>query len=780
MTKLELPKILEKLSALAVSERAKELCLELSPADSLSAAQALIEQTSAARGLIGIFGSPPFASIAPVGASLKRAELGGSLNTRELLSMAAVLNAARRAKGYGTKGGDDCLTPMFNTLQSNNHLEDKITNSIIGEDEIADAASPELAQIRRHMRVAASKIRDHLQKIISSPAYSKILQDPIITQRGDRFVVPVKAEHKADLPGLTHDVSSSGATLFIEPIQVVNANNELKELSAKERKEIERILAELSADCADCADMLNSNYNVLVELDAIFARGKLSYDMNAREPIMNDSGRVKLLNARHPLLDKQKVVPISVTLGHGYDTLIITGPNTGGKTVALKTIGLLSQMAACGLHIPADDGSETAVFANIMADIGDEQSIEQSLSTFSSHMKNIVTMLERADNNTLMLFDELGAGTDPIEGAALAVSVIEQARLLGAKTVATTHYAELKIFALTTEGVENASCEFDVETLRPTYRLLTGIPGKSNAFAISRRLGLDENIIERAQAKIGQENARFEDVISRLEEQRIHWERESAQAAVLRIEAEENAKKTESERAVMEKERGNYTQKARSEAESIIRDTKETVDLVLKELSELKRKSGEELNYQALNDAKSSLKSILNQAERELSPQKTADEPPPTPQRPLKIGDTVTLLRTNTAATILDIKNGVLTLQAGLLKVTAKPKDVRLTEEKPAAAKGGASIRPSSVTARASAEVDLRGMTTDEAVGAMEIFIDNAVMAKLGGVTVIHGKGTGAVRSAVHQALKRNKQVKSFRLGRFGEGEDGVTIVEMR
>lgn len=780
MTKLELPKILEILSALAVSERAKELCLELSPTASLFDAQALMEQTTAARNLIGIFGSPPLSDIKPVGASLQRAELGGSLNTRELLTIAAVLGAARRAKSYGTRSDNNCLTPLFNILQANNFLEDKITGSILGEDEIADSASSELAQIRQHMRQAASKVRDVLQKIISSPTYSKILQDPIITQRGDRFVVPVKAEHKADLPGLTHDVSSSGATLFIEPIQVVNANNELKELAAKEQKEIERILAELSADCAAYSDTINCDYDTLVELDAIFARGKLSYDMKACEPLLNAAGRVKLRNARHPLLDRHKVVPITVSLGYDFDTLIITGPNTGGKTVALKTVGLLAQMAACGLHIPADDGSEVAIFEQIMADIGDEQSIEQSLSTFSSHMKNIVVMLERAGNSTLMLFDELGAGTDPVEGAALAVSIIEQARLLGAKVVATTHYAELKIFALTTDGVENASCEFDVETLRPTYRLLIGIPGKSNAFAISRRLGLDDGIIERAQEKIGQEDARFEDVINRLEVQRQQWEQKSHEAAVLRQEAEEHAQKAESARQVLEKDREKSAQKARAEAEEILRETRETVDMVLKELSDLKRKSSEELDYQALNNAKSALKGLINQAEHNLSPTQKHAVPPP-PVRPLKVGDTVTLLRTGTAAVVLEIKNDILTLQAGLMKVTAKTDDVRLADVKPAAVpKTSTSIRPSSVTSRATAEVDLRGMTTDEAVGAMELFLDNAIITKLNSVTVIHGKGTGAVRSAVHQALKRNKQVKAFRLGRYGEGEDGVTLVELR
>ncbi|GHU88672.1 endonuclease MutS2 [Clostridia bacterium] len=779
---LELPKVLEQLSGYATCERAKERSREITPCTDAESAKVLQALTSSARRLIGLYGAPAFGDIKPVEQSLARAELGGSLNTRELLSIAAVCRVTRQVKSYGARDTDDALRTYFAMLQPNNFLEEKISGSISDEDTIADSASGELASIRRHMRAASSKVRDILQKIISSPSYSKILQDSIITQRGDRFVVPVKAEYKSELPGLTHDVSGSGSTLFVEPMQVVNANNELKELAAKEKTEIERILAELSADCADHADGIRVSFQALVELDVVFARGKYSYAVNGSEPVLNGGGNIHFRNARHPLLSKQSAVPITVCLGGEFDTLVITGPNTGGKTVALKTIGLLSLMAACGLHIPADPDSSAAIFGQVMADIGDEQSIEQSLSTFSSHMVNIVSMLETADNETLMLFDELGAGTDPVEGAALAISIIDRARLLGAKVAATTHYAELKVFALNTAGVENASCEFDVETLRPTYRLLIGVPGKSNAFAISRRLGLDDAIIQSAGERIGQESKAFEDVLSKLEQQRQHWERESLIAAQNRADAERDARKAKEARDVFERERQKAAERAKVEAAALIRETRDTVEAVLAELGGMRKKSADELNYQALNDARSHLRAALNTAESKLAPRQQPEAEAPKLSRPLKIGDTVTLPRSDTRATVLQLpdKAGRVQLQAGLLRITAKQSEVRLAEdEKPIRPKTEASSHV--VTGgRAALEVDIRGMMSDEGVSVMEQFLDGAIMSRLQNVTVIHGKGTGALRAAVHSALKRNKQVKAFRLGRYGEGEDGVTIVELK
>ena len=518
---LELPAVLHMLSEQTNSAESRERALATVPQTDVDDVKRLQDETDAARDMIGLKGSPAFSGIKPVAESLYRADHGGALNTRELLDIAGVLRCARRVRDYfnddGEKSAIDCL---FFALRGNRFLEEKIFTSILEEDVIADNASPELADIRRHIRVAASKGRQILQKIISSQSYSKVLQEAIITQRDGRFVVPVKAEFRGSMPGLVHDVSSSGATIFVEPMGVVQANNELKELEAKEKKEIERILRALSAEAAASHRDILSDYDMLVRLDLIFARGQLSYKMNGTRPEIRRNGSVCLRRARHPLLDTGKAVPITIELGQKFDTLVITGPNTGGKTVSLKTLGLLTLMAQCGLHIPADSGSAVSVFDRVLADIGDEQSIEQSLSTFSAHMVNIVKILDEADGHSLILFDELGAGTDPIEGAALAIAIIQHVREKGGKIAATTHYAELKTFAMTTQGVENASCEFDVETLRPTYKLLIGIPGKSNAFAISQRLGLEPAVIETAKAQMDSESIRFEDVLTQLEEKR--------------------------------------------------------------------------------------------------------------------------------------------------------------------------------------------------------------------------------------------------------------------
>ena len=560
---LELPRVLEQLAACAATQEGKERSLALRPMTDPDDVQRALDETTAAVNMLIQRGSPGFSGVKPVGASLHRADMGGSLNTRELLEIAAVLRCARTAKEYGDTEEKTPISHLFRALTPNRFLEDTITNSIVGEDELADSASSELASIRRHMRSTEAKVREILQKIISSNQ-SKYLQESIITIRSDRYVVPVKSEFKNSIPGLVHDVSSSGSTFFIEPMGVVKANNELRELSAREKKEIERILAELSAQCAAHKEDISEDYDLLIWLDTIFARGRLSLNMEASQPRLSEK-YLRLQKARHPLLDKKTAVANDLELGDKFDTLMITGPNTGGKTVTLKTIGLLTLMAQCGLHIPAGADSAVRVFDRVLADIGDEQSIAQSLSTFSSHMTTIVGILNEADDHSLILLDELGAGTDPVEGAALAASIIDSARNLGALVAATTHYAELKVYAMTTPGVENASCEFNVETLAPTYRLILGIPGKSNAFAISRRLGLPEYIIEKAAARLDAENVRFEDVLTKLDQQRQEMEKERTEAKRLKLEMEQSAAKAKEYRDKLEAERAKVVEKAQAE-----------------------------------------------------------------------------------------------------------------------------------------------------------------------------------------------------------------------
>ena len=774
---LELPKVLDRLAGQAVTQEGKERCLALRPMTDPDDVQRALDETSAAVDMSALRGSPSFSGVKPVAASLQRAHMGGALNTRELLDIAAVLRAARSAREYGE--GDErkktCIDHLFRSLTANRFLEDKITGSIVGEDEIADAASPELASIRRHIRATASKVRDILNKLLSSNQ-AKYLQEAIITQRNDRFVVPVKSEHKNDVPGLVHDVSSSGATFFIEPMGVVKANNELKELQAREEKEIERILAELSAECAQFKDDITQDYDLLILLDVIFARAKLAYRMRACAPRIVERG-LYLRKARHPLLDPDRAVANDLMLGEDFDTLVITGPNTGGKTVTIKTIGLLTLMAQCGLHIPVSDDSRVKVFRRVLADVGDEQSIAQSLSTFSSHMVNIVGILGEADGETLILFDELGAGTDPIEGAALAAAIIESAREMGALVAATTHYAELKVYAMTTPGVENASCEFNVDSLAPTYRLLIGIPGKSNAFAISERLGLPKSIIQKAAARIDAENVRFEDVLTQLDEQRQEMEA----AARLRREMEETAKASREYKAKMEAERAKAVEKAQAEARAILDEARDTADQVFKELNDMRRRQRKEEDWQRVNDERAALRRSLNEAEGKLGAR--PEEPAPPPTRPARAGDTVELVKMGTQATVLSVnKDGSLQLQAGILKITARQEEVRVVEgeTQQSAKKVVARAEHKLRTLGASPEVDLRGMMTDEAIGALDLFLDNAVLGKLNEVRIIHGKGTGAVRKAVREHLKRSRYVKSFRPGRYGEGEDGVTIAELR
>ena len=784
---LELPVVLEMLASLAVSDAAKEKCRGLSPVCDLEEAVRLQEETQSARERLGLYGSPSFSGVKDVSRALNRADHGGVLNTRELLDVADLLTASRRVAEYDRdrQGEKTVLDHLFSALHTNKFLEDKIRGAILDEETIADSASPELADIRRKMRLAASKGRQILQRIISSPSYAKVLQEALITQRDGRFVVPVKAECKGSIPGLVHDISSSGATLFVEPMGVVQANNELKELQAREEKEIDRILRILSGECA--AQMMNIlyDYDILVHLDEIFARGQLSYRMNAAKPILARRGGIVLRRARHPLLDQAKAVPISLELGNSYDTLVITGPNTGGKTVTLKTIGLLTLMAQCGLQIPADDGCRLRVFDRVLADVGDEQSIEQSLSTFSAHMSNTVEILRQADENSLLLFDELGAGTDPVEGAALAIAIIQNGRSKGSLIAATTHYAEMKTFAMTTAGVENASCEFDVATLRPTYRLLIGIPGKSNAFAISRRLGLDEEVIAAAKAQMDSESIRFEDVLTQLEEKRQRLEKAQAEADRLWQQSQEDARKARTFREQMEKAKENARSKGENEARRIVRQAQQQVDEIFAELDELRRKMQQQADFQAINDAKVSARKHMNAAQEALHLREETPEPE-TPSRPIAAGDRVELPGVRTAATVVQVNgDGSLVLQAGKMKMTAKPGQVRLIEGQPQPKKRAAAPKTGPAPTlhlerRASSELDIRGYETLEAESVVENYLDAAVMAKLETVTIIHGKGTGALRKAVHEILRRSKAVKSFRLGRYGEGEAGVTVVELK
>ena len=787
---LELPRVLQLLSEQAVSAEGKARCLRIRPETEAEEALRLLDQTDAARSMIGLRGSPSFSGVKPVAEALDRADRGGSLNTRELLTIADLLTAARRAKEYFS--GDDrtektAIDHLFLSLHGNRYLEDTIKRSIPDEDTIADAASPELADIRRHMRAAQAKSRQILQKIISSPTYGKILQETIITQRDGRFVVPVKAEHKGDLPGLVHDISSSGATLFVEPMGVVQANNELIELEAKEQQEIERILAELSAQAASHREDIQWDYDTLVHLDVIFARGQLSYRMDGVRPLVRRDGAIHLRKARHPLLDPKTAVPIDIELGGAFDTLVITGPNTGGKTVSLKTLGLLTLMTQCGLHIPVADRSEISVYERVLADIGDEQSIEQSLSTFSAHMVNIVNILKEADRRSLILFDELGAGTDPVEGAALAIAIIQHVRKAGARVAATTHYAELKTFAMTTAGVENASCEFDVETLRPTYRLLIGIPGKSNAFAISKRLGLPDAVIETAKEQMNNDSVRFEDVLTELEAKRQALEKQQLEADRFYRQREEDARKAREFREQMERAKENARSRGEAEAKRILRDARVTADQVFSELAEMRKAQAKAERTMNANEARANLFRQLNEAEDAATRRDARQEPIPKPSRPIRVGDLVEFPGVRQPAEVVSVgKDGTLQLKAGVLKLKAKADEVRLIEDDERAAKKktpAVTIRQNADRAlRASAprELDIRGLETLEAESVVENFLSAAVMAHLETVTIIHGKGTGALRKAVHAILRRSRAVKDFRLGVYGEGESGVTVVTLK
>ena len=784
LQKLELDQVLQRLSACAGSEGGKAACLLLRPTSDLEEVTLLLQQTTAASDLCARKGNPVFGDVTDVSSSLERAERGGTLQPKELLRVAGILRCARTIQGYVSPDDPSTvLDSLFRSLTPNKYLEDKIFGAILSEEEIADTASTALADIRRHMRIQSGKIRDSLQKVISSPAYSKFLREPIITIRQGRYVVPVKSECKNDVPGLVHDVSATGSTYFVEPMSAVNANNALRELELKEKKEIERILAELSAEAAGYRSAIDLDYQLLVQLDVIFAKAKLSYQMRAGEPIMNEKGRVELRKARHPLIDPKTVVPISVRLGTDFDSMIITGPNTGGKTVTLKTIGLLTLMAECGLHIPAGDGSTLSTFEAILADIGDEQSIAQSLSTFSSHMRTIVDVVAQCDDRTLVLFDELGAGTDPAEGAALATAIIEFCRKMGSRVVATTHYAELKLYAMRTKGVINASCEFDVETLRPTYRLLIGIPGKSNAFAISRKLGLAEEILKEADSLVDKSDKDFEDVLSQLESQRQQMESARVEAERLRQETAKIKQQSEQYQAQLQKEKEKAMESARKEAQYIIEEARAAANLASEELKAMKKQLQDRADTTGFNQRQSELRRNLNEAEDKLRSAQPKKERPK-PSRGILVGDTVELLKLGTKASVTGInKDGSLQLQAGILKMTAAPEEVYLLENENPYKEKGARPKHSGREMKLSAmptEIDLRGMDAIEAICVLDRYLDEAMRANLTQVRIIHGKGTGTLRAAVQQDLKKNKYIKSFRLGVYGEGEDGVTIADFR
>ncbi len=784
LQKLELDQVLQRLSACAGSEGGKAACLLLRPTSDLEEVTLLLQQTTAASDLCARKGNPVFGDVTDVSSSLERAERGGTLQPKELLRVAGILRCARTIQGYVSPDDPSTvLDSLFRSLTPNKYLEDKIFGAILSEEEIADTASTALADIRRHMRIQSGKIRDSLQKVISSPAYSKFLREPIITIRQGRYVVPVKSECKNDVPGLVHDVSATGSTYFVEPMSAVNANNALRELELKEKKEIERILAELSAEAAGYRSAIDLDYQLLVQLDVIFAKAKLSYQMRAGEPIMNEKGRVELRKARHPLIDPKTVVPISVRLGTDFDSMIITGPNTGGKTVTLKTIGLLTLMAECGLHIPAGDGSTLSTFEAILADIGDEQSIAQSLSTFSSHMRTIVDVVAQCDDRTLVLFDELGAGTDPAEGAALATAIIEFCRKMGSRVVATTHYAELKLYAMRTKGVINASCEFDVETLRPTYRLLIGIPGKSNAFAISRKLGLAEEILKEADSLVDKSDKDFEDVLSQLESQRQQMESARVEAERLRQETAKIKQQSEQYQAQLQKEKEKAMESARKEAQYIIEEARAAANLASEELKAMKKQLQDRADTTGFNQRQSELRRNLNEAEDKLRSAQPKKERPK-PSRGILVGDTVELLKLGTKASVIGIsKDGSLQLQAGILKMTAAPEEVYLLENENPYKEKGARPKHSGREMKLSAmptEIDLRGMDAIEAICVLDRYLDEAMRANLTQVRIIHGKGTGTLRAAVQQDLKKNKYIKSFRLGVYGEGEDGVTIADFR
>ena len=786
---LELDKILERLSQYAAIPDAAEKCLNILPSFNMFEVETRLSHTSDAYMLIARFGAPSFGGAKNCNNSLERAKMSGVLNMAELLAIARLLHVIRSVKEWKEHSSGSVITSLdgfFGTLTPNKYFEDKIFSSIDSEDEMNDRASQKLADIRRKIKSSSASIREKLDHIIRSQAYSKYLQDAIVTQRDGRFVVPVKSEHRSEIPGLIHDTSASGATLFIEPMAVVEVNNELRVLKSKEKEEIERILEEMSSEAAEFADNIKLSFASLIELDVAFSKAKYAFDIKASMPSVNKDGITLLKNARHPLLG-DSAVPISLSLGIDFDTLIITGPNTGGKTVTLKTIGLLSLMAMSGLMLPVDDGSKINIFDQVFADIGDEQSIEQSLSTFSSHMKNIVNIIANAKENTLVLLDELGAGTDPVEGAALAKAIIMELRRLGANVVTTTHYAELKSFALDTSGVENACCEFDVSTLKPTYRLLIGVPGRSNAFAISKKLGISEEIIANANEMISDENKRFENVVSSLEEARQTAEAEREEARRIREEMERLKRSHQDKYEDLKSERKKMLESARKQAESILESARSESNLLLNQLEDMKKKMDSENARETVQKAREAAKNSINKLEKNSDYVDKYKENYKLP-RDLLLGDSVLLMDIDKKATVtrLPEKDGTLEVMAGIIKMRTGINNVKLIEgDVKIGGKRQASQRKvSGIKSRAErtvqTELDLRGMASDEAILMLDRFIDEAILSGIETIRIIHGKGTGVLKNAVNQHLKKHKSIRTHRLGVFGEGEHGVTIAELK
>ncbi len=785
---LEYHKIIEKLITFAGSQPGKALCRELTPSADISEIRRMQRETSDAVSRICRKGTVSFSGLSDIRGSLKRLEIGGTLNIEELLRICKVLETTSRVKAWSRSENreempDDSLEQMFADLQPLTPLANEIRRCIISEEEISDDASPGLRQVRRAMKAAHDKIRTQLASYVNGSTRT-YLQEAVITQRNGRFCIPVKAEYRGQIPGMIHDQSSTGSTLFVEPMAIVKLNNDLRELEIKEEKEIEIVLANLSAQVSEQTEPLNFNVLLLTELDFIFARALLSRSYNGTEPEFNTEGRVRIKKGRHPLLDPKKVVPVDIRLGDDFTLLVISGPNTGGKTVSLKTVGLFTLLGQAGLHIPAFDHSELSVFTEVYADIGDEQSIEQSLSTFSSHMTNIVSFWEKADEHSLVLFDELGAGTDPTEGAALAIAILSNLHRRGIRTIATTHYSELKVYALSTPGVENGCCEFNVETLRPTYRLLIGIPGKSNAFAISEKLGLPDYVIEEAKEHLSQEAEDFEDVIADLESSRATIEQEQLEINRYKQEVEELKKRLERKEDKLESSREAIMQKAREEAQTILREAKEYADETIRKYNKLGKESDASKKMEQERTKLREKMSKLDKAAGSAAPKKPKKE---LTAKDLLIGDSVKVLSMNLKGTVSTLPDGRgnLYVQMGILRSQVNIRDLEKIEEEPAfkpAVKThttGSKVK-STKSYSISAEINLIGLTSDEAIAELDKYLDDAYLAHLSPVRVVHGKGSGILRKAVHQYLRRQKHVASYRLGEFGEGDAGVTIVEFK
>lgn len=786
---IELDKVLEKLARHCCCDDSRALALAVEPSGDIREVRRLMGYTVDANTLTNRYSTPSIGGIVNCSAALDRAAVGAKLSPRELLEVARVLRAIETIERWRRQleGEPTSLESLLESAVALPSLQKAISTAIISEDEIADSASSELAEIRRKIRQAGAKAREVLDRMVRSTTYQKYLQENIITQRDGRFVVPVKLEYKNEIKGLVHDTSGSGATVFIEPMGVVEANNDIRILEGREQTEIDRILYELSGQVGGCADGIRGSYDAIVELDLYFAKSRLADEMRATVPNLSENGVVELKKARHPLINKDNVVPIELRLGTDFDTLVVTGPNTGGKTVAIKTLGLLVLMAQCGLMLPAGDGSTVPVFGRVLVDIGDEQSIEQSLSTFSAHMTNIIRILDEADDRSLVLLDELGAGTDPVEGAALAVAIIERLRRQRAKVVATTHYAEIKMFALNTDGVENACCEFDVATLRPTYRLLTGVPGRSNAFAISERLGLSHDVIEAAKEHVSSENMRFEDTVSQLEATRQALERERVTAASQRVKAQEETAEAQEIRRTAEQEREQELEKARVQARSIVEQAGAQAEKLLDELDELRKQKDSEGFSERATMAKVAFKANMRLLRDLADPVTGRSTENYTHKAPLKRGDMVHLVALGRDGTLISAPDGqgFVTVQAGIIKTKVHQSEVRpvdMKNKRVTLNNAGVSMRgvSSKVSRDVKTELDLRGMMSDEAVLELDRFIDSAVLSGIATITIIHGKGTGALRAAVAARLKGHRSVKSFRLGVYGEGESGVTVAELR